>query len=75
MSYLVCPVTKQRLDLLDTEALRELNQKILSGEVKKISGLLLSEKLEGALIRTDKKVAYQIVGEIPILTKEEAILI
>lgn len=75
ISYLVCPVTKQGLSLLDEKELLELNQRILSGQVKKISGLVLSEKLNAVLIRADKKVAYQIVDEIPILTKEEAILI
>lgn len=73
--YLVCPETNQDLFLLDSQQLAEINKRINSKNLKKISGEIVDQKLENGLIRSDKKVVYPVSGQIPILTKEEGILL
>jgi len=75
LAILCCPETKQEVCLLDQAVVERLNQRISKGELKTKGGSPVTEKIDGALLRKDKKVAYPIRDQIPIMLIEEGISI
>ena len=73
LEILCCPETKQAMTLLDAASLDILNRKIANGELQNKAGNPVKEPLDGALIRSDKKVTYPIREMIPIMLIEEGI--
>ncbi|MGM0461893.1 MAG: Trm112 family protein [Fibrobacterota bacterium] len=73
LEIICCPETKQTLRPLEREVLRSLNKKIREGSVKNRGGEVVTERLDGALIREDGTIIYPIKKEIPILLIHEAI--
>lgn len=73
LSILCCPETKQAVSLLDQAVVERLNQRISKGELKTKGGQLLTEKIDGGLLRKDKTVVYPIRDQIPIMLIEEGI--
>ncbi|MCX8065642.1 MAG: hypothetical protein N3G21_10815 [Candidatus Hydrogenedentes bacterium] len=67
LDILVCPETKQKLELINDELLNELNEAIRKGKLVNKGGEVLKETLNGALIRTDRKVVYPIINDLPYL--------
>ena len=75
LAMLCCPETKQDIRLLETSSVEQLNQRIIKGELKTKGGQLVTEKIDGGLLRKDEKVVYPIRDQIPIMLIEEGILI
>ncbi len=75
LAILCCPETKQVVSRLDPSTVQRLNQRIEKGEKKTKGGHPVTEKIDGGLLRMDKKVAYPIRDQIPIMLIEEGILI
>ena len=59
--------------MADEALIALLNDRIGKGELKKKSGQIINEKLDGGLIRADKKIVYPIREDIPIMLIEEGI--
>lgn len=72
LAILVCPVTKQPLQLLSDEQLAKLNAKIARGKVQS-GGAKVENPVEESLITTDAKTIYLIDGGIPQLLAEQGI--
>lgn len=75
LKILCCPETKLGLTVMSTEEVEKLNQKIASGNVLNVAGQTVEESVEGALLRSDKKIAYQIRQEIPVMLVDEGIIL
>lgn len=73
LAILCCPETKQEVSLADATFIEQLNARIARGEVKNKAGHPVTEKLDGGLLRADKKVLYPIREDIPVMLIEEAI--
>ena len=74
LAILCCPETKQDVRLFTRAELAALNEKIAEGNVKNASGVAVTEKLDGGLLRADKKILYPIREDIPVMLIEEGIL-
>lgn len=74
LSILRCPETKEPLEVLSAEKLKQLNARIAGGAVKTIEGNALSDQLEAALVTTNGERIYRIEDGIPIMLIDEAIL-
>jgi uncharacterized protein YbaR (Trm112 family) len=70
---LVCPETRRPLALGEPSLVDRLNRAIAASRLKNQAGVLLEERLDGALVRADGAVAYPIVDDIPRLLVDEAI--
>jgi uncharacterized protein YbaR (Trm112 family) len=73
LEILVCPVTKQPLEILAAAKLARLNECIQRGRVQDAGGKKLESAVEEALITTDGKTIYRIDDGIPIMLAEEGI--
>jgi len=67
LNILVCPETKQPLQLVDDELLKKINRFIQQGKVVNRDGDPVNENLDGGLIREDKKIVYPIINDLPYL--------
>lgn len=73
LKILCCPETHQSLTAADAALVAQLNVRVTAGTLKNRGGQVVEEKLDGALIRADRAVAYPVRSRIPILLLEEAI--
>ena len=67
LAILCCPETKQDVRLSTCAELEALNEKIAGGNVKNTSGVVVTEKLYGSLLRADREILYPIREDIPIM--------
>jgi uncharacterized protein YbaR (Trm112 family) len=72
---LCCPETQQSLSLADSSLIEKINNNIKEGKVVNKDGKIVTEALQGGLIREDRKCLYPIRNDIPILLVDEAIQI
>ena len=73
LAILCCPETKQDVALADGALIARLNDRIGKGELKNKAGQQVTEKLDGGLLRADKKILYPIREDIPVMLIEEGI--
>lgn len=73
LDILVCPETKQRLHMADTQLLERLNASVHDGSLRTRSGEVVSIPLEAGLVREDGQVIYSVRDDIPIMLIDEAI--
>lgn len=73
LAILCCPDTKQDVMLAADSLIASLNARIEKGEVKNKAGQPVTEKLDGGLLRADKKILYPIREDIPVMLIEEGI--
>lgn len=73
IDILACPETKQAVRLTDLTLIKKLNDDIALGRIKNRKGALVTEKIEGGLVREDNKFLYAIRDDIPIMLIDEAI--
>jgi uncharacterized protein YbaR (Trm112 family) len=73
VKILCCPETKQKVEFVDKEIIRDINKKIMAKRLKNRGGVLLTERIDDGLIREDKKYLYPIKSDIPIMLINEAI--
>lgn len=73
LDLLVCPTTRQPLQLLDSRGLQALNAAIGSGGIVRGDGSAQADALGEALITRDRKTVYRIDDGIPVLLAEEGI--
>jgi uncharacterized protein YbaR (Trm112 family) len=73
LQILRCPETHQPLELADPGLLAQLNDRIHSGQLTHRSGQPVTQRVDGALIRADRRYLYPIRDDIPVLLADEAI--
>jgi uncharacterized protein YbaR (Trm112 family) len=73
LAILCCPDTKQEVSVAADTLIRQLNDRIAKGELKNKAGQMVAEKLDGGLLRADKKILYPIREDIPVMLIEEGI--
>ena len=73
LRLLCCPETHQDLVPADAELLEKLNSQVASGALKNRSGRVVEHRLDGGLIRADRKFLYPIRQDIPVMLIDEAI--
>jgi uncharacterized protein len=73
LKILCCPETHQPVTEADAALVAQLNGRVAAGTLKNAGGKAVTDKLDGALVRSDRSVAYPIRNRIPILLVEEAI--
>ena len=73
LDLLVCPTSRQPLQLLDGRGLTALNAAIEAGGLLRADGSAQTETLHEALITRDRKTVYRVDDGIPVLLAEEAI--
>jgi uncharacterized protein YbaR (Trm112 family) len=73
LKILCCPETHQELRLAEQTLIERLNQQSAMGALKNRCGAIVSQKLDGGLVRADGKFLYPIRQQIPIMLIDEAI--
>lgn len=73
LEILVCPESKQPVILADAPTLEGVNSGIAAGTVRNRGGATVTEPLEAALVREDRRVLYPVRDEIPVMLIDEAI--
>jgi uncharacterized protein YbaR (Trm112 family) len=73
LAILCCPETKQDVSLASEALIDQLNSRIGTGELKNKAGQIVTERLDGGLVRADKKILYPIREDIPVMLIEEGI--
>ena len=73
LKILCCPETHQSLTVADAALVARLNDGVASGALKNHGGKVVEEKLDGALVRSDRAMAYAVRNQIPIMLLEEGI--
>ncbi len=70
---LCCPETKESLTRADPDLILEINRSIQEGSAKQRNGELVNSPIEAALVRSDRRYAYPVRNEIPIMLIDESI--
>jgi uncharacterized protein YbaR (Trm112 family) len=73
LKIMCCPETRQPIAVAEPALIEKLNQLIAGGQLKNRAGQPIKEKIEGGLVREDRKFAYPIRESIPIMLIDEAI--
>jgi uncharacterized protein YbaR (Trm112 family) len=73
LAILCCPETKQDVALADQSLIDQLNERITKGELANKAGQRIAEKLDGGLLRADRKILYPVREDIPVMLIEEGI--
>ena len=73
LSIICCPETHQTLKFADATVLERLNGEIAGGKLKNRAGAVVTERMDGGLVREDGKYLYPIRRDIPELLVEEGI--
>ena len=73
LKILCCPETHQSISMADSALVEKLNQQIAAGKLQNRGGQPLLEKIDGGLVRADRKFVYPIRQEIPVMLIDEAI--
>jgi len=73
LAILCCPDTKQDVSLAEEALIAKLNEAVSRGQLKNRANKLVTEPLDGGLIRADKNILYPIREDIPVMLIEEGI--
>ena len=73
LKIMCCPETHQPIGLAEPALIEKLNQQIAARQLKNRAGQLVTERIDGGLVREDRKFLYPIRGTIPIMLIDEAI--
>ncbi len=73
LALLVCPETHQDVALALPEEITHLNGAIGQGLVRTVAGTAVTQPVEAALIRIDRRVAYPIRDGIPVMLVSEGL--
>lgn len=73
LKILCCPENHQPLLVAEPGLVQRLNEEIRGGRLRNRAGRLVTEVMDGGLVREDRKYLYPVRGKIPILLIGEAI--
>ena len=75
LDIICCPATQLPLEVMQPNQLDKLNSLINQSKLSTRDNSILTEKLSGALVTQDRKLAYPIRDGIPVLLEESGILL
>lgn len=73
LAILCCPATKQSVSVADESLVLKVNDAVARGMLMNAGQKLVSEKVEGGLLRADGKILYPIRENIPVMLIDEGI--
>jgi uncharacterized protein YbaR (Trm112 family) len=73
LDILACPETKESVSMADETLIAKINVAVESGTLHNRAGKKIIEKIDGGLVREDKKYLYPIRDDIPIMLIDEGI--
>ncbi len=73
LKLLCCPETHQDLFPAETILLEQINQQITAGTLKNRGQQTVVEKIDGGLVRADRKLLFPVRNNIPVMLLDEAI--
>ncbi len=73
LDILCCPETKQDIEYVEGEAIKNINNEIKKGTLKNRGEEIVKEPIDAGLLREDRKYIYPIREDIPIMLIDEAI--
>jgi uncharacterized protein YbaR (Trm112 family) len=73
LKIMCCPETHQPIALAEPSLIEKLNTQIAVGQLKNRAGQPVKERIDGGLVREDKKFLYPIRQNIPVMLIDEAI--
>ncbi|MDY0091075.1 MAG: Trm112 family protein [Candidatus Vecturithrix sp.] len=73
LDMLACPETKEPISLADETLVAKLNAAIAAGALKNRIGEVITEKIDGGLVRQDQQYLYPIRDDIPVMLIDEGI--
>jgi uncharacterized protein YbaR (Trm112 family) len=73
LDILVCPETKQPVQLASEDVLAAVNGKIEAGSLRNRGGDPVSEPIREGLVREDGRILYIVDDSIPVMLVEESI--
>jgi uncharacterized protein YbaR (Trm112 family) len=73
LDILLCPDSRQSLTLAEPALLDTLNQRIRQGTLKNRVGTVVSDPIDGGLVREDRRYLYIVRDDIPVMLIDEAI--
>jgi uncharacterized protein YbaR (Trm112 family) len=73
LAILCCPETKLDVSLADDALITKLNDAVSRGVLKNKAQKLVTELIDGGLVRADRKILYPIREDIPVMLIEEGI--
>lgn len=73
LELLCCPETHQPLVEIDPALIESLNARIAAGTVRNRAKQPVVTRIDGGLMREDRKYLYPVRGDIPVLLVDEAI--
>lgn len=73
LAILCCPESKQAVTLADTALIQRLNEAINGRRLQNKGKQVVTEPVEGGLLRADAKILYPIRENIPVMLIEEGI--
>jgi uncharacterized protein YbaR (Trm112 family) len=73
LKILVCPENKTPVALADDDLIGKINSAITAGSLKNRGGDVITEEVDGGLVREDQAYLYMIRDDIPIMLIDEAI--
>ena len=73
LDILVCPETKEPVSIGSEELIEKINEKINEKTLLNRGNRVVTQTIDGGLIRNDQKFLYPIRENIPIMLIEEAI--
>jgi uncharacterized protein YbaR (Trm112 family) len=73
LAILCCPETKQPVSLAEDGLIRRLNEAIDLGKLQNRGKQVVTQRVDGGLVRADAKIFYPIRENIPVMLIEEGI--
>ena len=73
LDILCCPETKQDIEYVEGETIKNINNEIKKGTLKNRGNEIVKESIDAGLLREDRKYIYPIREDIPIMLIDEAI--
>jgi uncharacterized protein YbaR (Trm112 family) len=73
LALLVCPETHQDVTLATPDEIARINDAIQQGHLRTAAGAAVNQPVEGALIRSDRTIAYSIRDGIPVMLVPEGL--
>ncbi len=73
LDILACPETKEPVSLADEALIARINAAIEARTLHNRAGEKITERIDGGLVREDKKYLYPIRDDIPIMLIDEGI--
>ena len=75
IKILRCPETRQKLAAASPELLQWMRDEQAAGKLFYKSGGFVTAALKAGLVREDGRVMYPVIDDIPVMIKDEAVVI